>query len=118
MVEAPEVIRHAGRFYLFYSGNACCGARCRYAVGVARARHLLGPWRRDPRNPVLAGNALWRCPGHVSPILDPAGAWVLAYHAYANGPAPALARSGLIDRLTWTRGGWPAIAGPTAGGRL
>jgi beta-xylosidase len=117
VVEAPEILRHAGRFYLFYSGNACCGQGCRYAVGVARARRLLGPWRRDARNPVLAGNGLWRCPGHASPLLDPDGSWALAYHAYA-APGPSLARSGLLDRLVWTRDGWPTIAGPSLGGVL
>src|SRR2546426_658403 len=38
---APEISEYRGRFYLFYSGNGCCGRACNYALGVARARALL-----------------------------------------------------------------------------
>ena len=42
LVEGPFVLRRNGYFYMFYSGNGCCGAGCNYALGVARAKQLLG----------------------------------------------------------------------------
>ena len=43
VVEGPFILRHNDWFYLFYSGNGCCGMGCNYALGVARSRWLLGP---------------------------------------------------------------------------
>ena len=36
VVEGPFILRRNGWFYMFYSGNACCGRECNYALGVAR----------------------------------------------------------------------------------
>ncbi|HEX3451921.1 MAG TPA: glycoside hydrolase family 43 protein, partial [Solirubrobacteraceae bacterium] len=82
LVEAPHVLRRDGWFYMLYSGNACCGEDCAYAVGVARARSLAGPWEKCPRNPILAGNEAFRCPGHGAPVADAQGRWFYLYHAY------------------------------------
>jgi beta-xylosidase len=71
LVEGPFVQRRGGWFYLFYSGNACCGRECNYALGVARSRKLLGPWEKNPGNPILRGNEGWKCPGHGSIVADP-----------------------------------------------
>ena len=54
-MEAAHVERRGEFFYLLYSGGLCCTKRCAYAVGVARARRLLGPWRKFPGNPILRG---------------------------------------------------------------
>src|SRR5688500_7627889 len=82
LVEGPYVLRRNGWFYLFYSGNACCGRRCNYALGVARARNLLGPWEKYSKNPILAANDQWKCPGHGTIVTDPRGRTYLMYHAY------------------------------------
>src|SRR5690606_36802527 len=37
LVEGPFVMRKGNYWYMFYSGNACCGVGCNYAMGVARA---------------------------------------------------------------------------------
>src|SRR5215204_2858807 len=44
VVEGAFILRRGSWFYLFYSGNACCGRRCNYALGVARSRSILGPY--------------------------------------------------------------------------
>lgn len=111
VVEAPFVLRHAGWFYLFYSGSACCGRECQYALGVARARKLLGPWEKAPHNPILAGNAAWRCPGHGSVVEDGRGRFFLIYHAYSARDSVYVGREALIDEVTWQADGWPVING-------
>ncbi|HVU99923.1 MAG TPA: glycoside hydrolase family 43 protein, partial [Verrucomicrobiae bacterium] len=70
VVEGPFVLRRGDWFYLFYSGSGCCGGNCDYALGVARSHSLLGPWEKNPANPILSGNRAWRCPGHGSITMD------------------------------------------------
>jgi beta-xylosidase len=118
VVEAPYIMRHADRFYLFYAGNACCGVDCNYAEGVARADHLLGPWIRDPANPIIRPNAVWRCPGHGTAVETPAGKDFFIYHAYPVAGNVYLGRESVLDSITWTSDGWPVInggRGPGAG---
>ena len=107
VVEGPAVVRRRGWFYLFYSGNTCCDATCRYAMGVARARSLLGPWRRNPRNPILAADGDWRCPGHGSVVTDRAGRDFMLYHAY-RASSPAAGRQVLLARVRWGSR-WPSM---------
>ncbi|MCI0355629.1 MAG: family 43 glycosylhydrolase [Acidobacteria bacterium] len=116
LVEAPFVVRRNGWFYLFYSGNACCGQQCSYALGVARSRRLLGSWKKNPANPILAGNGAWKCPGHGSVVTDAGGRDFLLYHAYRADDFNYVGRQGLLDQITWTAG-WPVInrgQGPSA----
>ena len=111
LIEGPFVVRRDGWFYLFYSGNACCGRACDYALGVARARKLLGPWEKNPANPILRGNDAWKCPGHGSVVADAGGNDYLLYHAYDPRDFVYVGRQGLLDRVDWTADGWPAING-------
>lgn len=111
VVEGPFILRHEGWFYLFYSGNACCGRECQYALGVARSRKLLGVWEKNPRNPILAGNAAWRCPGHGSVVEDGRGRFFLIYHAYAARDSVYVGRQALLDEVSWQADGWPLING-------
>jgi beta-xylosidase len=112
VIEAPEIVAHDGWLYMFYSGNTYGPAPiCRYALGVARARSVFGPWRRDPSNPILGSNRRWRCPGHVSPVSDGAGRLWLLYHAYPATSDPLAPRQALLDVVTWDRDGWPSVNG-------
>ena len=109
LVEGPFILRRADYFYMFYSADACCGRRCNYKTGVARSRRLLGPWERYERNPILAGNEQWKCPGHGSIVDDPAGRTFLLYHAYHPTDFEFVGRQGLLDEVRWGADGWPAI---------
>ena len=111
VVEAPYVMRHAGYFYMFYAGNACCGTQCNYAEGVARSRHLLGPWEKDPANPIIRPNGVWRCPGHGSAVETPKGQDYFLYHAYPVKGTIYLGRESVLDRITWGANGWPMVNG-------
>ena len=109
LVEGPFVLRRGEWFYLFYSGNGCCGTGCNYALGVARSHHLLGPWEKNPANPILAGNATWKCPGHGSIVTDEQGRCWLLYHAYSTGGSIFTGREGMLDEVKFGADGWPTI---------
>jgi beta-xylosidase len=111
VVEGPAIVRQGGWFYLFYSGNACCGRDCKYALGVARARKLLGPWEKSPGNPILAANDTWKCPGHGTVVADARGRFFLLYHAYHRNGSVYVGRQALLDEVTWAADGWPTING-------
>jgi xylan 1,4-beta-xylosidase len=117
VVEGPFILRRKGWFYMFYSADACCGRRCNYKLGVARARTLLGPWERNPANPILAGNEHWKCPGHGSIVTDAKGRDFLLYHAYHPTDFQFAGRQALLDEIAWSGSGWPVIndgKGPSA----
>jgi len=61
VTEGPNLVLRNGAYYLFYAGGHCCRPPCSYAEGVARAPALLGPYTKAPANPLLTGNAAWKC---------------------------------------------------------
>lgn len=109
VVEGAFVVRRGEWFYLFYSGNGCCGTGCTYALGVARSHSLMGPWEKNPANPILAGNNDWRCPGHGSIVNDEQGRYWLLYHAYAAASSVFTGREGLLDEVKFGVNDWPTI---------
>ena len=112
VVEGANIVRKNGWFYMFYSGNACCGRGCNYALGVARSRTLLGKWEKNPLNPILKANDEWQCPGHGTIVKTPDGADFLLYHAYRKrADAFNIGREALLDRVEWTKNGWATING-------
>ncbi len=109
LVEGPAVIRRGEYWYLFYAANACCGRACSYGQGVARAKNLLGPWEKYAKNPILLGNEKWKCPGHGTLVRDKTGRDWFLYHAYAADAFIYVGRQGVLDLITWSEDGWPAI---------
>ena len=111
VVEGPFLLRRGDWFYLFYSGSGCCGRGCAYAMGVARSRSLLGPWEKNPSNPILAGNEHWKCPGHGSVVTDDRGRYFLLYHGYDAKTFVFTGREMLLDEVKFGSDGWPTING-------
>lgn len=111
LIEAPQIVRRRGMYYLFYSGGPCCApSNCRYAMGVARSKSLYGPWRRYKRNPILKSNDEWKCPGHGSVLQTPSGHWWMLYHGYRTDPIERQGREVLLDPVSWSgRTGWPIV---------
>lgn len=105
VIEAPHVERRGGYFYLLYSGGLFGTKNCAYAVGVARARRLAGPWRRYSGNPILRSGNGWRCPGHATVV---AGSTAL-FHAYRSGAGRIAGRQLLAAPFTYGPNGWPRI---------
>jgi arabinan endo-1,5-alpha-L-arabinosidase len=76
---------------------------------VARSDDPLGPYTRDPDNPILAANAAFEAPGHNATIRGPDGTdWIL-YHGMQRGEGSTF-RFLFLDRMDWVDG-WPVING-------
>lgn len=124
LLEGAWVILRDGWYYMFYSGNNCCGKNAHYAVLVARSRSATGPFEPLSPNPViLEQRGIWVAPGHNAIITDARGDDWMVYHAVdarrsRTKPTDEIntRRIMLIDKIVW-RGGWPRILdnGPTAG---
>jgi arabinan endo-1,5-alpha-L-arabinosidase len=125
LVEGAWVIRRDGFYYLFYSGDNCCGPNAHYALMVARSRNATGPFRTlaeatgAPNSVILARNDAWIAPGHNAVVADPRGGHWLLYHAVdarrpraEPGDEINTRRVMLLDRLVW-RDGWPRVEGGT-----
>lgn len=127
LVEGAWVTLRDGWYYMFYSGDNCCGKNAHYAVLVARSRSATGPFQKLGQatgaadSVILAKYGKWHAPGHNSVITDERGNDWMVYHAVdvlrpRTKPADEVntRRVMLIDRIEW-RGGWPSV--PAAGAR-
>ncbi len=107
VVEAPWVVKHAGTYYVFYSGNVYDS---RYRTGVARATKLDDPSTYVKHGaPILVNNGTWEGPGHGSVVAVGALDYFV-YHAWPAGSTTQ--RQVLVDRIVW-EAGWPKIADGT-----
>ncbi len=116
LIEGAWVIARDGWYYMFYSGNNCCGKNAHYAVLVARSRNATGPFESLSPNPViLEQRGIWVAPGHNAIITDRRGTDWMVYHAVDVRKPRTKAtdevntrRILLIDKIVW-RDGWPRI---------
>ena len=126
LVEAAWVIRHDEFYYLFYSGDNCCGPDAEYGVMVARSKSPTGPFetleeaRGVPHSLMLFKSERWLAPGHNCIVTDKAGDTWIIYHAIdVNKPRQTQLdvinsrRILLIDKIHW-REGWPFVGTPSA----
>ncbi|HWJ30332.1 MAG TPA: glycoside hydrolase family 43 protein [Flavisolibacter sp.] len=87
LIEGAWVDIHDGQYYLYYSGDNCCGDKANYAVMVARSDHWFGPFQRygeatgSGSSVILEKDSTWLAPGHNSIIKDDNGKIYIAYHA-------------------------------------
>jgi arabinan endo-1,5-alpha-L-arabinosidase len=87
LVEGAWVTYRNGYYYLFYSGDNCCGDKAHYAVMVARSKSATGPFEtlaqatKKPNSVILEKNDEWLAPGHNSVIRDAKGNDWIVYHA-------------------------------------
>ncbi|MFL6752884.1 MAG: glycoside hydrolase family 43 protein [Sphingomicrobium sp.] len=125
LVEASWVIRHDDFYYLFYSGDNCCGPDAEYGVMVARSKSATGPFetleqaKGVPHSLMLFKSERWLAPGHNSIVTDKAGDVWIVYHAIdVDRPRQRQEdeinsrRILLIDRIEW-RDGWPHVGTPS-----
>jgi arabinan endo-1,5-alpha-L-arabinosidase len=125
LVEAAWAMRHEDFYYLFYSGDNCCGPHAEYGVMVARADNPTGPFetleqaRGVPHSLMLFKSERWLAPGHNAIVTDKAGDVWIIYHAIdVNRPRQRQEdeinsrRILLIDRIEW-RDGWPFVGAPS-----
>ena len=123
LVEGAWVIRRKGYYYLFLSGDNCCGPKAHYAVMVARSQSATGPYqmRSNPDYLVVAADDRWNAPGHNAIVTDARGHDWMLYHAVdrsrpRNKPTDDInsRRVMLVDRLVW-KNGWPEVEGKKPG---
>ncbi|HLU24008.1 MAG TPA: family 43 glycosylhydrolase [Bacillaceae bacterium] len=120
LLEAPWVVKRNDAYYLFVSGDNCCGAHANYAVIVAKSDSPLGPFKKyweidEDYTPLLEENEDFNAPGHNSIITDESGQEWILYHAFDRNN-PHLGRTLMIDKVEWVDG-WPVVNkgnGPTA----
>ncbi|KKK73861.1 hypothetical protein LCGC14_2889580, partial [marine sediment metagenome] len=102
-------------YYLYYSGDNCCGANTHYAVMVARSKNPTGPFEKFSNKSgkpfILNKNDRWLAPGHNSVITDKKGQDWMMYHAIDNRD-PENGRVFLMYKITYENG-WPKISGGT-----
>ncbi len=114
VVEAPTMVQHEGKYYLFYSANNYAGVE--YAVGYATCASPIGPCTKAPENPILKSRMtlpLVVGPGHQAIVQVKDQTWIV-YHAWniLSSGVRGDARYLWIDRLNWPDGK-PVVQGPT-----
>ncbi len=112
VIEAPQMVRHEGKLYLFYSANAFDQEA--YALGYATCEGPLGPCVKAEENPILKTSPAAAGPGHGFLVTTPAGESWLLYHAWPPSAIGSVepGRQLWLDRVDWT-GGRPVVKGPT-----
>ncbi|MBE6653041.1 MAG: hypothetical protein E7610_06470 [Ruminococcaceae bacterium] len=81
-VEAPEMIKHNGVYYLTYSGNTYTSEK--YAIGYATSDSPLGEFHRYSANPILSYTSEIQGTGHHCFTTSPDGSelWIV-YHVHS-----------------------------------
>lgn len=77
--EGPAITKHKGKYYMTYSCNDYQSRD--YAVGVAVADSIEGPYERHPENPILHRHAGYVGTGHHTLTPTPRGLYMV-YHAH------------------------------------
>lgn len=114
LVEGAWVHFHNGYYYLFYSGDNCCGEQAHYALMVARAESPTGPFEKlqdadgtSNNSVILQSGERWRAPGHNSIVRDQQGKLWTFYHAI-DDRVPERGRVMMMDPLAF-KNDWPLI---------
>ena len=121
LVEGAWITRHGGYYYMFYSGDNCCGPKAHYAVMVARSRSATGPFRTKAQETgsansvILEADSKWVAPGHNAVIERADGRHIILYHAVdvarsRDKPTDDVntRRVMLTAELEWVDG-WPQV---------
>lgn len=89
VTEGPSVLKHNGKYYLFYSANLYTDAR--YAVGYAISDSPMGPWTKMPDSPIISLDNINKAhgveydfegTGHGDFFTDAAGQLQYCFHAH------------------------------------
>jgi hypothetical protein len=109
IVEAPDMVKVDGTYWVFYSGNWFNHSV--YAIGAARCQGPAGPCADVSPRPLLASNSQGAGPGEASVFADGTGYWVL--YTPVLGALYVLSRPIDITRIGFTATGpYLANGGP------
>ena len=123
LIEGAWVDYHDGKYYLYFSGDNCCGDQAHYAVMVARADNAFGPFETlgkangSGSSVILKKDSMWTAPGHNSVFKDNKGNTWIAYHAiwkYEARQAKAAHKNNYVRRVMCIEpvdyeNGWPVV---------
>ena len=118
LLEGSWIDFHKGKYYLYYSGDNCCGVNANYAVMVARADNAFGPFIRMGAalginsSVILAKTDKWLAPGHNSIFRDNKGNVYMAYHAIRiDKTDPQFYDKGRLMMISPVvyKNGWPVV---------
>jgi arabinan endo-1,5-alpha-L-arabinosidase len=113
LIEGSWVDMQDGKYYIYYSGDNCCGANANYAVLVARADNTFGPFtplgqaNSTGISAILEKDSTWLAPGHNSIFTDTKGDKWIAYHAI-DRKNPNKGRVMCLKRIAYVNG-WPVV---------
>lgn len=91
VIEAPTMVRHQGRYFMFFSANHFGWETHQrlspYAIGYAECKGPMGPCTDAPRNPILNSfndrkTGCLSGPGHQS-VFEVGGRQFISFHAWA-----------------------------------
>lgn len=113
--EGPHIYRKGGWYYLLISEG---GTELPHRLTVARSKHIYGPYKSNPANPILthcsqAGqDNIIQGTGHGDMFQRPDGSWWIVFLAYRRygGDFHHLGRETFIAPVTWENG-WPVVNG-------
>ena len=118
LIEGAWLDFRDNKYYLYYSGDNCCGEKANYAVMIARADNPFGPFvtlgeqNKSGNSVILEKNEQWLAPGHNSIFRDDKGNSWIAYHAInkkeREGKTGAGKRVMCISALVY-KDGWPVV---------
>lgn len=95
VTEGPTVLKHKGKYYLFYSGNDF--RNIHYAVGYATSDNPLGPWKKYADNPVLNKDMISENgPGHGDFFRDRKGQYYYVFHTHFSSSQVAPRKTAII----------------------
>ena len=84
VTEGPFIVKIDGTYVLTYSANDYRDPD--YAVGVATAKSIEGPWTKYAGNPILRRRFGLKGTGHHSLFKDADGKWRIVFHAHNDHP--------------------------------
>lgn len=95
IMEGPTVIKLDGVYYLFYSANHF--ESIDYAVGYAVARSPLGPWQKNPNNPIIHRDIVGENgSGHGDIFKDAEGNYRYVFHVHHSDKEVSPRRTRII----------------------
>jgi xylan 1,4-beta-xylosidase len=105
--EGPTVVKRGGLYYLLYSCNDF--RNIDYAVGYATATSPMGPWTKNPANPIIS-RALtgWNGIGHGDLVTAKDGQLYYVLHTH-NSNTSVHRRKSAIIKVSFTKGKPAAI---------
>ncbi|RKM62001.1 hypothetical protein D6855_00875 [Butyrivibrio sp. CB08] len=110
--EGPDILKHEGRYYLFYSGG--CYADATYSIGYAVSDSPMGPFKKYENNPLIASTDKVSGPGNNSYFHSLDGKELYTcYHTHTIKLIAGGNRKVTIDRCGFREDGSFYINGPT-----